>query len=345
MKSTFWLITVCFLICAGVIILSFRSRGCARHSQVDPEDWCQICDSQRGFYVKRTLKDNSPPIFSNRTTFFAFRGQNHSFQILAEDPENKTVNYAIKGVSDEFNISKEGVLTSTSKDVDSFKIVITATDICGEFSEKEFVFESKKCSCESENGGFCEWNDETGNDMRCVCPDGCVKDGHCYTDGETHHADWCEICDVNMGSFAKTTDNLPPVFKNNKTRFYAMVDHKNPFQLIVEDPEKKPINFSISGNKDAGIRVNESGILTIKPQDGSEVTTVVVRAIDICGAFTDQEFVFDTQVCEDDINYTYAFRCNIWAEHHVCKTRPSMMRKHCAGSCKYCDNLNDYKTL
>ena len=82
---------------------------------------------------------------------------------------------------------------------------------------------------------------------------------------------------------------------NNKTRFYAMVNLENPFQIIVEDPENKSTNFSIPGNKDVGISINASGILSIKPRDGSEVTKVMVRATDICGAYTDQEFVFDTQ--------------------------------------------------
>ena len=124
------------------------------------------------------LTESLRPIFKTELKFHAIKGQDNFHRIVAESPDDTESTYSFGNQPDGMNITKEGFLSFKPKEIGIAKVVIKATDICGAFKEKEFVFESQKCSCEGENGGFCEWKDKTRNGMRCVCPDGCVKDGY-----------------------------------------------------------------------------------------------------------------------------------------------------------------------
>ena len=123
------------------------------------------------------LTESLRPIFKTVLKFHAIKGQENSYRIIAESPDDTELKYNLKNQPDCMNITKEGFVSFTPKEIGVTKAILRVTDICGVFTEKEFFFESRKCSCEGEKGGFCKWIDETRNEMRCVCPDGCVKDG------------------------------------------------------------------------------------------------------------------------------------------------------------------------
>ena len=51
-----------------------------------------------------------------------------------------------------------------------FKVTIRATDICGVYTDQEFIIESVQCPCE----GYCRWKDAGSIEFECVCPEGCT---------------------------------------------------------------------------------------------------------------------------------------------------------------------------
>ena len=71
----------------------------------------------------------------------------------------------------------EGFISFEPQETGVSKVIVQVIDICGAFTEQEFVFESLKCSCEGQNGGYCVLEDQTQSEMKCLCPGGCVKDG------------------------------------------------------------------------------------------------------------------------------------------------------------------------
>eukprot|EP00111_Clytia_hemisphaerica_P003526 TCONS_00010074-protein len=146
---------------------------CFGSKEVHPNDWCQICDPQANVFAAR--KDNKAPIFRKDKSVKAIKGQRNRFNIIAEDPENKTITYSLNvGASSMYKITNGGLLSFTPTEVGVSRVTIRATDICGAYIDQEFTFETLKCPCEGLNGGSCRFNETDRMQLECVCPQGCT---------------------------------------------------------------------------------------------------------------------------------------------------------------------------
>ena len=122
--------------------------------------------------------ENLPPVFSNMSNFRAINGNNETYQINGNDPENKGLFYSIVGSThDEFSMSNSGLLKFRSTGIGEYSLIIRATDMCGAFTDQKLLIESLQCPCEGYNGGYCKWSNgnSTANDkyIDCICPTGC----------------------------------------------------------------------------------------------------------------------------------------------------------------------------
>ena len=127
-------------------------------------------------------------MFKTTTTIYAIKGQVNKHQIEALDPENKTViNYKLIGESPEMTITNQGLISWTPKEVNkTYTVTIQSIDICGAMTSKQFSFETRKCPCEKENGGYCKWKmPSNSREMECICPEGCT--GERFVDLKSHH--------------------------------------------------------------------------------------------------------------------------------------------------------------
>ncbi|XP_066927181.1 von Willebrand factor D and EGF domain-containing protein-like [Clytia hemisphaerica] len=149
---------------------------CFNAGQDYPNNWCKMCDPSTNSFVNKTLKENSPPTFKNKTNHIAITNQVNHYVILAEDPERKNqITYSTVGESNGFAISStSGLLSYKPTKIGETQVTIRATDICGAFTDKEFTFEALKCPCEGLNGGSCRFNETDRMQLECVCPQGCT---------------------------------------------------------------------------------------------------------------------------------------------------------------------------
>ena len=93
-----------------------------------------------------------------------------------------------------------------------------------------------------------------------------------------------------------TIENSPPTFKN-KTEHLAITNQVNHYIILAQDPERKSyIVYSIAGESNGFVISSNSGHLSYKPSKNG-VSKITIRATDICGAFTDQEFTFEALKC------------------------------------------------
>ncbi|XP_066919364.1 von Willebrand factor D and EGF domain-containing protein-like [Clytia hemisphaerica] len=132
-------------------------------------DWCQIC---RGNNTFNERTDNSAPVFRPTLTQRAFPGQTLRFTVPVTDPEQKRLKFNLVGTTpDNMEISSAGVITWTAaRENKTYNVRIRATDICGNFSEATYMFESVSCPCERLNGAKCG----AYPNVTCQCPKGCI---------------------------------------------------------------------------------------------------------------------------------------------------------------------------
>ena len=83
----------------------------------------------------------------------------------------------------------------------------------------------------------------------------------------------------------------------NKTKLYAIKGNAQKFNVRVKDPENKIVELSLlhpeTKNK---VSISKSGMLEVQPTVVGEFK-IAIRATDICGAYTDQEFTIESMGC------------------------------------------------
>lgn len=147
---------------------------CFSKKEINPNNWCQVCNPtlSTASFSNRTNSENAAPIFNASVSFSAIKGQKNEHQLNATDPEGKGITYRIIGENHGILCSKDGVLSWIPNKVNTtYTLKVLATDICGRSTKRDIILTTKQCLCEGKNDGYCKW--KVGNEMVCVCPDGC----------------------------------------------------------------------------------------------------------------------------------------------------------------------------
>ena len=92
------------------------------------------------------------------------------------------------------------------------------------------------------------------------------------------------------------SENTPPRFLN-QTKLYAIKGHTQKFNVRAKDPENKVVEYSLLHSETKNkFSISKSGMLEIRSTIVGKFK-ITIRANDICGAFTDQEFTIESMGC------------------------------------------------
>ncbi|XP_066920008.1 von Willebrand factor D and EGF domain-containing protein-like [Clytia hemisphaerica] len=148
---------------------------CFTAKEVDPKNWCQICEPTSNQFTERTTEDNASPVSQNISNELnAIKGQLNEYLIEAKDPESKPISFETVGSHEGVSLTTDGLLSFRPTTVGASRIIIPARNICGASTDQDFILRSVKCPCEGYNRASCVWKDKTQGSMECVCPKECT---------------------------------------------------------------------------------------------------------------------------------------------------------------------------